>query len=393
MAEPWLVIIGIGEDGLFGLSDASRKHLTTAEFIFGGARHLDLAAARDRGRPWPLPFSIDPVLALRGAPVVVLASGDPFWHGVGALLAERLAPGEWVSRPAPSSPALAANLLGWRLEEVQNLALHAAPLPRLRMHLHPGARLICTLRDGAAAAEVAAYLTAAGFGPSRLHILERLGGLLERRRQTTAAGFCLTGVETPALLAIEVLGGPGLPQVAGLPDENFQSDGQITKRPIRALTLSALSPRPGAYLWDLGAGSGSISVEWCLAGGRASAVELRPDRAANIRANALAFGVEHRLQVVEAAALEILASLPSPDAVFIGGGADKALLAAVWEKIPPGTRLVLNAVTLETEALLLDWHGENGGDLFRFDIAEAAPLGRMRGWTPSRPVVQWSVRR
>ena len=387
------MIIGIGEDGLFGLSDASRKLLATAKIIFGGARHLALAGVFERGHDWPLPFSIDPVLALRGRKVVVLASGNPFWHGVGALLAEALPEGEWVSHPAPSSPSLAANRLGWRLEEVFCLALHAAPATRLRPHLHSGARLICTLRDGATAAEVAEYLTAQGFGASQLHILERLGGPLERRRQNTAAGFCLTSVESPALLAIEVSGAAGLPQVAGLPDENFQSDGQITKRPIRALTLSALSPRPGACLWDLGAGSGSISVEWCLAGGRASAVELRPDRAKNIRANAVAFGVEHRLQVVAGAALEALAELPTPDAVFIGGGADKILLAAVWEKIPPGTRLVLNAVTLETEALLLDWHAENGGDLFRFDIAEAAPLGRMRGWIPSRPVVQWSVRR
>lgn len=393
MAEPWLTIIGMGEDGLSGLPDASRKALATAEFIFGGARLLGLAEAGERGHPWPLPFSVAPVLALRRTQVVVLASGDPFWQGVGALLADRLSPGEWVSHPARSSTSLAANRLGWRLEEVCCLALHAAPQPRLRPHLQSGARLICTLRDGAAAAEVAGYLTAQGFGLSRLHLLERLGGPLERHRATTAAGYDLEAVQAPALIAIEVAGAPGLTRSSGIPDELFQNDGQITKRPIRALTLSALAPRPGEHLWDLGAGSGSISVEWCLAGGRATAVERRPDRAANIRANAAAFGVEHRLKVVEGAALDTFRTLPPPDAVFIGGGADASLLVALWEEIPPGTRLVINAVTLETEALLLDWHAAKGGDLFRFDIAEAAPLGRMRGWTPARPVVQWSVRR
>jgi precorrin-6Y C5,15-methyltransferase (decarboxylating) len=393
MADPWLTIIGIGEDGLSGLSDASRKAIARARILFGGARHLDLVAAGPRGRLWPRPFSIAPVLALRGQPVVVLASGDPFWQGVGALLAEALSPGDWMSHPAPSSPAHAANLLGWRLEEVFCLALHAAPLSRLRPHLTVGARLMVTLRDGAAAAEVADYLMALGFGDSRLHLLERLGGPLQRIRATTAEGFDLTDAEAPALLAIEVEGGPGLPRSPGLPDDLFRSDGQITKSPIRALTLAALAPRPSAQLWDLGAGSGSISVEFCLAGGRAVAVELRPDRVANIRANAANFGVDHRLQVVEGAALGALATLPRPDAVFIGGGADAALLAAVWDLLPQGARLVINAVTLETEALLAEWHGEKGGDIFRFEIAQATPLGRMRGWSAARPVVQWSVAR
>ena len=393
MGDPWVTIVGIGEDGLAGLPDASRKALNDAEFIFGGARHLELAAAGDSGHPWPVPFSIAPVLALRGARVVVLASGDPFWQGVGALLAAALPAAEWVSHPAPSTPSLAANRLGWRLEDVQTLALHAAPLPRLRRHLTNGARLICTLRDGAAAGEVAAYLTAQGFGASRLLVLERLGGLVERQRTCSAAEYDLTEVAAPALMAIEVAGAAGLPRAPGLPDDLFHSDGQITKSPIRALTLSALAPRPGALLWDLGAGSGSISVEWCLAGGRAQAVERRADRAQNIRANAAAFGVDHRLTVVEAPALDALKSLSRPDAVFIGGGADADLLAALWETVPSGTRLVANSVTLETGALLVTSHGAKGGTLLRYDIAEAAPLGRMRGWSPSRPVVQWSVQR
>ena len=393
MADPWLTIIGIGEDGLSGLPNASRKALASANFIFGGARHLELVAAGARGHLWPLPFSVAPVLALRGQRVVVLASGDPFWNGVGAVLAEALEQPEWVSHPAPSSPALAANLLGWRLEGLTVLALHAAPLSRLRPHLAPAGRLICTLRDGAAAGEVAGFLTEQGFGASRLHVLERLGGAAQRHRSTTAAGFDLTDVAAPALLAMELAGSPGLPRTAGLPDDLFLSDGQITKSPIRALTLAALAPRPGALLWDLGAGSGSVSVEWCLAGGRAVAVERRADRAQNIRANAAAFGVDHLLQMREGAALASVPDLPAADAVFIGGGADAALLAAVWLAIRPGTRLVINAVTLETEALLLHWHGTHGGELTRIDIARAAPLGPATGWTPSRPLVQWSVQR
>lgn len=391
MGNPWLTIIGMGEDGLSGLSDASRKALDGADFVFGGARHLEIAAVAARGQAWPLPFTIEPVLALRGRAVVVLASGDPFWHGVGSLLAEALTPGEWVSHPAPSSVALAANLLGWRLEEVVSIALHAAPLPRLLPHLTRSERLILTLRDGAAAGEVAGYLAEQGFGASRLQVLERLGGPLQRVRATTAAGFDLMDVAAPVVMAVEVDGAPGLPRSPGLPDGLFASGGQITKSPVRALTLSALAPRPGALLWDLGAGSGSVSVEWCLAGGRAVAVELRPDRLLNIRNNAAGFGVEHRLTVREGAALEVLPSLPPPEAVFIGGGADADLLAAVWDRIPPGTRLVINAVTLETEALLVAWQDDKGGDLFRFDIARATPLGRMRGWTAYRPVVQWSV--
>lgn len=393
----------MGEDGLDGLTSASRAALDAAEIVFGGPRHLALAGLGaglgpglgagldDRGRPWPVPFSVVPVLAERGRKVAVLASGDPFWHGAGGALMAHLAPGEWVSYPVPSSFALAANRLGWRLEEVQCLGLHAAPFERLIPHLAQGQRLICTLRDGDAVAELAAWLVARGFGASQLWVLEALGGLQERRRQTQAQGFALQGIKAPVAIAIAVEGAAGLPRSPGLPDDAFAHDGQITKAPVRALTLSALAPRPGERLWDLGAGSGSVAVEWCLAGGLATAVELRPDRARNIRDNAARFGLAHRLAVVEGAALSAIAALPPPDAVFIGGGAEAALLQAVWQAMPARARLVVNAVTLETEALLADWQAERGGSLLRIDLARATPLGRMRGWTAARPVVQWSV--
>jgi precorrin-6B C5,15-methyltransferase / cobalt-precorrin-6B C5,C15-methyltransferase len=393
MSDPWLTIIGLGADGHAGLSDASRDAIRTAEIIFGGPRHLALVGAGDRGCDWPVPFRIEPVLAERGKKVVVLASGDPFWHGAGGTLSGHLSTGEWVSHPAPSSFSLAASRLGWRLEEVLCLGLHAAPFARLAPLLSRGVQVICLMRDGAAVVALAEWLTVRGFGLSTLHVMETLGGPEERVRAAQADGFALQDVAHPVAVGVDCRGAKGLPRTSGLPDEAFAHDGQITKRPIRALTLSALAPRPGEVLWDIGAGSGSVSVEWCLAapGTTAHALELRPDRAANIRANAATFGLAHRLFVMEGAAPAGLGDYPAPDAVFIGGGANQAVLETVWGLLPKGARLVTNAVTLESEALFAAWHADKGGTLMRFDIATAAPLGRMRGWDASRPVIQWSV--
>lgn len=391
MDRPWLTLIGIGEDGV--LSEAALGALAGAAAVFGGPRHLSLAGVPpDRAHPWPVPFDAAPVLAWRGRPVVVLASGDPFWHGAGGSLAPHLAPGEWVSLPAPSTFQLVANRMGWRLEHVACLGLHAAPFARLSPVLGRGTPVIALLRDGAAVGALAEWLCAHGFADADLTVLEALGGPRERMRHTPAQGFALPDVAAPVAVAITTHA-PGLPRVAGLPDDLFAQDGQITKAPVRAMTLAALAPRPGDILWDLGAGSGSVSVEFCLAGGQAVAVEIRPDRAANIRANADAFGLAHRLTVIEGDARDAIATLPAPDAVFIGGGCDAALLQAVWDALPPGTRLVVNAVTIETEALVMATHATHGGDLIRVDLSRAAPLGRMRGWTPARAVVQWSVTR
>ncbi len=393
MADPWLTIIGLGEDGPAGLSEASRAALARAEVVFGAPRHLALAGITDRGRDWPVPFSIDPVLAERGRNVAVLASGDPFWHGAGGSLAAALPPGEWTCHPAPSTFSLAAARLGWRLEEVLCLGLHAAPFERLVPRLGRGVRVICLLRDGDAPAALAAWLTERGFGASRLTVLEALGGSRERVRTALAEGFGLAGIAHPVAVAVEVAGAPGLSRASGLPDELFAHDGQITKRPVRALTLSALAPRPGEILWDLGAGSGSISVEWCLAatGVRSLAVEARPDRAANIRRNAETFGLSQRLTVAEGHWPEAVRDLPAPDAIFIGGGADSARIETIWNLIPQGARLVVNAVTLESEALLAVCQGARGGTLLRIELASAEPLGGRHGWRPARPVVQWSV--
>ncbi len=395
MSNSWLTIIGLGEDGGKALPDASRIALEGAEYVFGGARHLELVGGMTGAAQlchWPIPFDTAPLLALAGRRVVALASGDPFWFGAGAVLAANLPQGAWVSHPAPSSFALAASRLGWPLERAICHGLHAAPFARLRPDLHSGARLLVTLRDGEAAAQLAEYLTHIGFGRSEVWLLSRLGGARETIAQAYADNFDLAAPAAPVMAAIHAQG-VGLPRGFGLPDDLFQSDGQITKAPIRALTLSALAPRRDEVLWDIGGGSGSISVEWCLAGGLSHCVEPRADRSNNIAANAAAFGVDHRLTVVTAHAPAALNSLPAPDAVFIGGGANAALLQAIWPLLPVGGRLVANAVTLESEALLASACAQYGGALMRVDIAHAQPLGRMTGWQAARPIVQWSVQK
>jgi precorrin-6Y C5,15-methyltransferase (decarboxylating) len=391
MADPWLIIIGLGEDGPASLSPASREALAAAQVIFGGPRHLSLVGAGERGHAWPVPFDASAVLAHRGTPTVVLASGDPFWFGAGGSLMAHLSPEDWTSQPAPSTFQLAANRLGWRLEEALCLGLHAAPFARLRPLLGKGVRAICTVRDGAAVGELARWLSENGHPNARLTILERLGGPHERIRPV--AGAIPPDIAAPVAVAIAAQD-PGLPQASGLSDALFQHDGQITKRPVRALTLSALAPRPGEVLWDIGAGSGSIGIEWLLAGGaRVEALEADPTRADRARSNVEGFGLSHRHHLTEARAPEGLQGLPTPDAIFIGGGATDALLTRLWDLIPPGTRLVINAVTLETEALVLDWSARRGGSLLKVELSEPAALGRKRAWRAALPILQWSVTR
>ncbi len=386
-----MTIIGIGEDGLAGLSDASRKALDEAEVVFGGERHLALAGITDRGRAWPVPFDADIVLQCRGRPTVVLASGDPFWHGAGGTLVEKLQAREWIAHSAPSTFSLAAARLGWRLENVVCLGLHAAPFERLLPHLSRDARIICLVRDGRAASDLARWLTERGWGPSAMWTLSALGGPPESITQHRADSYAGDSGHTLVAVALEARGAQGLARSSGLPDALFVHDGQLTKRPVRALALSALSPRAGERLWDIGAGSGSISIEWALCGGTAIAVEARGERTANIRSNATSFGLSHRITVIEGEAPGILSDLAAPDAVFIGGGLDADMFDALWSRIAQGVRLVAHAVTLETEALLSDLHRRHGGELMRLEIAQAEPLGRYRSWKAARPIVQWSV--
>ncbi|MEM6304303.1 MAG: precorrin-6y C5,15-methyltransferase (decarboxylating) subunit CbiE [Pseudomonadota bacterium] len=393
MGDPWLSLIGMGDDTADALTPASRVALDAAELIFGGPRHLELVGAGARGQAWPVPFDAAPVLAARGRRVVVLASGDPFWFGAGGVLVRALQPGEWRVFPAPSTFALVAGALGWRMEELTCHGLHAAPFARLRSVLAPRARLICLVRDGAAVGDLAEWLCTQGAGAAKLHVCERMGGPHQRVRETTAAEYSLHDVAAPVAVGVALPPGVGLSRASGLPDNAFEHDGQITKRPVRALTLSALGPRPGELLWDIGAGSGSVSVEWCLAGGRAIAFERKAGRVQNIQRNNAAFGVDHRMEVREGDAGSLFTGQPGPDAVFVGGGGSATLFAQLFDVLPPGVRIVANGVTLETESLLTQLHRDHGGTLLRIELAQAEPLGRMRGWTPARAVVQWSVTR
>ena len=391
MGDPWISIIGLNEDSVAGLPAASREALERADVIFGGPRHLDLVGAGAKGRAWPVPFSVDPVLACRGQQAVVLASGDPFWFGAGSSLIQHLDPGEWRAFSAPSTFSLAAAVLGWRMEETTCHGLHAAPFARLCPVIAPNARAICLLRDEHAPAKLATWLVEQNCGSTEMSVLERIGGPHQRIRRARADTFDLNDIAAPVTVALLFPQGVGLPRASGLPDDVFTHDGQITKRPIRALTLSALQPQPGALLWDIGAGSGSISIEWCLAGGRAVAFERHASRAQNIASNIKNFGLGHKMEIFVGDAVEMIKERPLPEAVFIGGGANMTLLETVLGLVAPATRLVMNAVTLETETLLAQLHSQYGGDLLRIELAQSAPLGQMRGWTPARPVVQWSV--
>lgn len=401
MPEPapprrWLSIVGIGEDGVDGLSASARGLIADADLVFGGARHLALAAPLIRGeaRPWPSPFSVREVLAARGRQVCVLASGDPFLYGVGATLAADVSPDETVVVPAPSAFSLAAARLGWAIPDVALVSLHGRALDRIRPHLHPGARVLALTSDGEGPASLARLLSESGFGGSRLTVLESLGGSKERVRDATAARFGLTDIAELNVVAIVVAAAPDariIPYAPGLADSLFEHDGQITKREIRAVTLSSLAPLRGELLWDIGAGAGSVAIEWMLAHPslRAAAVEARQDRAARIRRNAAAFGVPD-LEVTEGHAPEALAGLPTPDAIFIGGGAsDKRVFDAAIAALRPGGRLVANAVTLETEAALIERHAEQGGSMTKIAISRADNIGGKTGWRPAMPVTQW----
>jgi len=362
----------------------------------GPPRHLALLPESGAQRiEWPVPFAdgVDILLRHRGTPCVVLASGDPFWFGAGSVLARSLSAEEWRCFPGPSTFSLAASEMGWPLERTPCLGLHAAPLGRLRPHLAPGNRAIVLLRDGGAVGELAEWLTELGFDDSTLTIMESLGGPRQRVRRAAAQALAFDDIAHPVCVALEVAGtGAAMPAASGRPDTLFESDGQITKRPVRALTLSALAPLPGQHLWDIGAGSGSIAIEWLLAhpDTSATAVEMHPERAERIRLNADQLGAD-RLNIVTGTSPNALIELDKPDCVFVGGGLSEEVLSWLHANLAPGTRIVANAVTLETEALVMTWQQRLGGDLLRIELAQAAPLGTRRGWKAAYPIVQWSV--
>lgn len=398
-SSPWLTVIGIGEDGIAGLGDAAKRRIAAAELVCGGARHLELAADLIVGErhQWlsPIERSVEFIRSARGRNVCVLASGDPFYFGMGATLARSIDSSEMLTIPAPSSFSLAASRLGWPIQDTALVSLHGRPLDLVRPHLQPGARIIALTSDEKGPGALAALLTANGFGRSRLTVLEALGGGRERITHHRADSFGIDAVASLNFCAIDVVAGPHariVPIASGIDDGLFEHDGQITKREIRAVTVSSLSPRRGELLWDIGGGSGSSSIEWLLAhpAMRAIAIEADAERAERIGRNAASFGVSG-LRVVTGSAPAALEGLPKPDAIFVGGGgSDAGVMEAAIAALKPGGRLVANAVTLEMEAVLLAHQARLGGSLIRIDIARAAPVGGMQGWRSAMPVTQWS---
>ncbi len=399
MSAPWLTVIGVGEDGRAGLAARAREALDAAELVIGGRRHLALAGPlRAPSEAWlsPLAATMERIAQWRGRRCVVLASGDPSWFGVAKLLRERFGAEAVTALPAPSAFSLAAARLGWPLEDCLCVSAHGRPVAALRRHLQRGRRLL-VLTDGAEAPGlIGALLGGAGFPDAEVSVLERLGGEAERvsrhRADAVAGAFAELN-----LVAVDLrpCAAAGWPLVPGLADAAYEHDGQLTKSELRALALARLAPLPGERLWDVGAGSGSVAIEWLRAeaGTTAIAIEREPERSRRIGANAARLGVPE-LDVVEGTAPACLAGLPPPEAVFVGGGCrDEGLLDACWAALRKGGRLVAHAVTIESERALLAFQARHGGELCRISLAHAEPVGRLTGWRPTLPVTQLVARR
>ncbi|CAK0770835.1 Precorrin-6Y C(5,15)-methyltransferase (decarboxylating) [Azospirillaceae bacterium] len=408
MSSVWLTLVGIGEEGWDGLNAQAQNAVRKAVVLFGGERHLAMIPPIEAQvrQTWPSPFSaaFDQIIAhreaLRNSPiseptVCVLASGDPMHYGVGASLVLQIAAEEMCIFPAPSSFSLAAARLGWRLQDVVPLTVHGRPLELVHPHLHVGAQLLILSENGQTPNRLAGLLTERGFGPSRLTVLEHMGGSCERRRDGQADQWPEEACAALNVVAVTCLShSPTAAQscLAGLPDSAYRHDGQLTKRDVRAVTLARLAPCPRELLWDVGAGCGSIGIEWMRThpSCRAVAIEANSDRQSMIRQNAAALGVPG-LMLVAGKAPEALTMLESPfnrpDAIFIGGGLTiDGVFETCWQALKPGGRLVVNAVTVQSEALLAVWKDRIGGELTRFSVSHACALGKFDAWRPAMPV-------
>ena len=394
----WLTVVGIGEDGFAGLGKNARRALLGASRVIGSQRQLDLlpACIRAERQTWPRPFALAPVLAQGNTPTCVLASGDPMLFGVGASLARVVAREDMQVLPAPSSFSLAAARMGWPLQDVVTLSVVARPVAALNAHLHSGVRLLVLSNDASSPAIIARLLREQGFGPSRLTVLEHLGGPAERRVEASASDWKDPPVAALNLIAIDCLADASarpLSRIGGLPDSAFEHDGQLTKRDVRAVTLARLAPLPGQLLWDVGAGSGSIGIEWMRTwpSCRTLAIEADEGRQQLIERNRDALGVPG-LQLIRGKAPQALAGLERPDAIFIGGGVTReGVLDTCWQQLKPGGRLVANAVTLQSEMLLMSWRERHGGELTRIHIAQAQPLGEFDTWRQALPITLLDV--
>ncbi len=397
MTKPWLHIVGIGEDGLAGLSPATRAVVEAAEVIVGGDRHHQMSAAVGAERlSWPHPFDalIDQLGALKGRRVVVLATGDPLWFSVGARIGRAIDPAAITFHPQISAFQLAAARMGWSLADVETLTVHGRPVEQMIAFIQPQARLLILTTGADTPARIARFLAERGFGQSQMTVMAAMGGSDEQRFDGTAADW---DHQVPAFntLAVDCIADPGaalLPRVPGLDDSLFRHDGTMTKREVRAVTLAKLMPMRGALLWDIGCGCGSVAIEWMRGAryGRAIGVEPRADRRDMAAENALALGAP-RLELVDGTAPAALAGLAPPDAIFIGGGLSTEVFDAAWAALKPLGRLVANAVTLNSEAALLALHATHGGDLAKLSVQRAEPLGPGLGWRPHMTVTQWSL--
>jgi len=398
----WLTILGVGEEGVEGLGDSARRALRDASWVVGGDRHLRLLSELIPGErtPWPHPLG-DPVELIRprrGQSVVVLASGDPFEYGIGAKLCQGFPVEEVACIPAASAFSLACARLGWARQHVKTLSFCGRPTAALLRELQPGQRIVALSGDASTPRTIAQCLERRGFGSSRFWLLEHLGGPRERVREWRAAEFSDEDVRALNVVAIEVSAtgtAQVIPLCCGLPDEWFEHDGQLTKREIRALTLSALAPCAGELLWDVGCGSGSIAIEWLLRheANRAIAIESDPERARRASRNAAQLGVPH-LITIESEAPEAFAGLPTPDAIFLGGGAHLGcVMQQAWQALRQGGRIVANAVAVETEGALLAAQREWGGSICRLSIERLDSLGRYHAFRPAMTVTQWRARK
>jgi precorrin-6B C5,15-methyltransferase / cobalt-precorrin-6B C5,C15-methyltransferase len=402
-AEHWLSIVGIGEDGWDGLNDEAKRAVESAELVYGGARHLALvptAGSSATRIPWPSPMTpaVQQILTeYRGKRrVTVLASGDPMLHGVGVPLTRDLVATEFRVIPQVSAFSLACARLGWPMAETTLITLVNRPVEQLLRHLYPDQRLVIFSEDGSTPATVARLLTESGYGSSKIDVFENLGGSSERNIRELAA--CWLNKQCGKLNLMAVLCAPDttarpLSLAPGLPDDTFDTDGQLTKREVRAVTLARLAPLPNQTLWDVGAGTGSIGIEWMRVHPSCSCIafEAREDRAVRIRENAARLCVP-TLKVIQGTAPATFGGLRSPDAIFIGGGVgNDDLFNACWAKLSPGGRLVANAVTLQSEASLVARHTLYGGDLMRMTVSRADLIGGLYGWRPMMPITQWTV--
>jgi len=397
MTVPWLHIVGIGEDGLDGLSPATRAVVEAAEVIVGGDRHHRLAEHIQAERvAWPSPFDalIEVLKGHRSRRVVVLATGDPLWYSVGARIGRTIDPAEITYHPQVGAFQLAAARMGWSMADLETLTVHGRPVEQMIAFIQPTQRLLILTTGEDTPAQIAGFLTARGFGKSRMTVLAAMGGTDEVRFDGLAESWA-HNVPAFNTLAVECIAAPDaalMPRVPGLADDLFAHDGTMTKQEVRAATLAKLMPMRGALLWDVGCGCGSVAVEWMRAAryARAVGIEPKPERRVFAAANALALGVPG-LRVIDGTAPEALVGLDAPDAIFIGGGLNRAVFDTCWQALRPLGRLVANAVTLESEAVLLELHKTHGGSLVKLNIARAEPVGRLTGWRPLMPVTQWAL--